>query len=408
MNQNNHFDVIIIGAGPAGTAAAIELGKANAKVAVIDKAVFPRDKTCGDALSVDVINQLEKLSPELAQDFQSLSDKTASYGVKIVAPNQKEVEIPFLYQGEEKCGYICPRLSFDHLLFKHMKSYSSVEVFEGQKVSSIIRTKDVVSVITEGQTFSAPLIIGADGAQSVVAKQLAEQRLDKKHHSGGLRVYYEQIEGFTSDNKIELHFFKNILPGYLWIFPLPNGKANVGLGMLSSVISSKKINLKEVLKELLSNHPSLKERFSTSKPLESIKGFGLPLGSKKRSVSGDNYLLTGDAAGLIDPFSGEGIGNALRSGRFAADHALLCLKTNDFSKEFNVQYDNYLFGKIWNELQISHTLQRLCKYPRVFNFVVNKARKSPHVHNFLVDSLANVSVKKHLSNPVFYFKLLFR
>ena len=93
-----------------------------------------------------------------------------------------------------------------------------------------------------------------------------------------------------------------------------DGKANVGIGMLSSHISQKKINLKVVLQKLIETHPQLKDRFINAKALESIKGFGLPLGSKKRRLSGDRYVLTGDAASLIDPFSGEGIGNAIRSG----------------------------------------------------------------------------------------------
>ena len=91
------------------------------------------------------------------------------------------------------------------------------------------------------------MIGGADGAQSVVARQLGSFRPDREHYSAGLRVYYEGIASFQESNFIELHFFKDVLPGYLWIFPLPNNRANVGIGVLSSVVSKKKMNLKTVL-----------------------------------------------------------------------------------------------------------------------------------------------------------------
>ena len=166
------------------------------------------------------------------------------------------------------------------------------------------------------------MIIGADGAHSVVAKYLGTTTIERKHHSAGLRVYYENITSFHPDRYIELYFFNEILPGYLWIFPLPDNKANVGIGMLSDTITKKKINLRETLEKLMRTHPALKERFQYARPLETVKGFGLPLGSKQRKISGDRILLAGDAASLIDPFSGEGIGNAIRSGRVAAEHVL--------------------------------------------------------------------------------------
>ncbi|UII24978.1 geranylgeranyl reductase family protein [Fulvivirga maritima] len=401
------YDVVIIGAGPAGCAAAIELGKAGKQIALIDKAHFPRDKTCGDALSVDVVNQLHKLSPALASDFTQFKTKTASYGVKIFAPNLKSVEIPFIHAGQPKCGYICPRYEFDNLLFQHVSKYPGVTIFENEKVNALDLKNGYYHIETAAGIIKTPLVIGADGAQSIVARKAALQQPDKKHHSAGLRVYYENVKGFTEDNKIELHFFKNILPGYLWIFPLPNGKANVGIGLLSSVISAKKINLRQELDQLIKQHPALKNRFENARPLETVKGFGLPLGSKKRRISGDHFLLTGDAAGLIDPFSGEGIANAIRSGRIAAEQSLKCIDKADYSAEFNKEYDQYLYSKIWNELRISYALLRLCNYPTLFNLVIKKANRNKEIHQFLVESLANVSVKKHLLSPMFYFKLLF-
>ncbi|MBA4057939.1 MAG: geranylgeranyl reductase, partial [Marivirga sp.] len=307
--QEKEFDVLIVGSGPAGAVTAMELGKAGLSVAILDKATFPRDKTCGDALSVDVVNQLSILSENLASSFDKFPGKVSSYGVKIFSPDNKHVDIPFKHDGDKKCGYICKRFDFDNLLVQQLKEFSSVKAISSCTVQRIETSEKHNLIHTPEGVFKASIVIGADGAQSIVSKSLGTYKPDRKHYSGGLRIYYEGVSRFHEDHFIELYFFRQILPGYLWIFPLPDNKANVGIGMLSSEISKKKINLTKTLKELLANHPLLKERFADAKPIETVKGYGLPLGSLKRKISGERFLLVGDAASLIDPFTGEGIGN---------------------------------------------------------------------------------------------------
>jgi flavin-dependent dehydrogenase len=206
---------------------------------------------------------------------------------------------------------------------------------------------------------------------------------------------------------IELHFCQEILPGYLWLFPLPDGKANVGLGMLSQEISRKRINLRETLNHLITHHDHFRERFKNARPLETVKGFGLPLGSRKRKISGERYLLAGDAASLIDPFTGEGIGNALRSGRVAAHHVQKCFASGDFSAAFNKRYDSEIYHRMWGEFRISRGLQRLSHYPWLFNLVVSKANQNPRILEILTEALAQVDKKQSLLHPRFYYRLLF-
>ncbi len=398
---------MIVGAGPAGATAAFELGRAGLQVGLLDKATFPRDKTCGDALSVDVINQLSILSPNLLSTFNGIESKASSYGVTIYSPDRSHIDIPFVHNGKKRCGYICTRLDFDNILVQQLKEFSNVQLFENCQVNDVESKDEKIQVQTNQGIFTGKIIVGADGAHSIVSKKLASTKIDKKHYSAGLRIYYEGITDFHPDNFIELHFFRDILPGYLWIFPLPDNKANVGIGMLSSAVAKKKINLKEVLQNLISTHPGLKGRFQNATPLETMKGYGLPLGSKKRTLSGRRFLLAGDAASLIDPFTGEGIANAIRSGRVAASHILKCFEKNDFSKQFNFQYDKEIYNRMWKELRLSRTLQHLCKYPWLFNFVVRKANQSKHVQQLLVDALAHLDKKKSLVRPSFYYKLLF-
>ncbi|MEJ7677730.1 MAG: geranylgeranyl reductase family protein [Segetibacter sp.] len=285
------FDVIIVGAGPAGTAGAIKLAESGLCVALLDKATFPRDKTCGDALSVDVINQLAMLSDTLAAQFEVLENKIPSYGVKIFSPDHNHIDIPFIYKNIKSCGYISPRVDFDNLLFQHAKQYSNVHIYENCTVTNVEITDDEAALQTSQGIFTGKIIIGADGAHSILAKILGDIKVEKEHYSAGLRVYYEGVSGFHKESFIELHFFKNILPGYLWIFPLAGNKANVGIGMLSSTVSEKKVNLKETLQNLLKTHTHLRERFKEAKPLEAIKGYGLPLGSKKEIYQEKNFCL---------------------------------------------------------------------------------------------------------------------
>jgi geranylgeranyl reductase family protein len=388
------FDVVIVGAGPAGAACAIRLGGSGLKVALLDKATFPRDKTCGDALSVDVINQLAMLSDKLATDFTFLENKIPSYGVKIFSPDHQCVDIPFVHKNVKSCGFISPRLDFDNLLFQHVKEYPNISIFEDCVVDKIIQQASKNSIHTKSGIFECDIAIGADGAHSVISRNIGAIKVDKKHHSAGLRIYYEGVTSFHEEGFIELHFFKEILPGYLWIFPLADNKANVGIGMLSSVVAKQKVDLKKVLQKLITTHPNIKERFKNAKPLETIKGYGLPLGSKKRNISGERFLLTGDAAALIDPFSGEGIANAIRSGRVAAEHTIQCFKQNDFSAIFNKAYDKEIYRRMWNEFKISKTLQRITNYPWLINFVINRVNNSKRLKSFLIEALANVDQKK--------------
>ncbi|MEQ8908677.1 MAG: geranylgeranyl reductase family protein [Vicingaceae bacterium] len=406
MEEKKQFDVIIVGAGPAGCAAAFMLAQQNLEVVILEKGQFPRDKICGDALSPDVMNQFLIMDEKLASDFDQLTTKKKAHSIHFFAPNHERLDVH--YKNPKLDAFVAKRLDFDHFLAEQIRQKPNVSLLENKKVKKIVVTNQEAKVITEEDTFQAEIILGADGAHSVVKSQLLGNKVNKKHYSAGLRQYYKNLAPLAENSGIELHFYQEALPGYLWIFPLPNNQANVGIGMLSEAVSKHQVNLKDLMQELISTHPKLKERFQEAVPMEKPQGFGLPLGSQKVKCSGNRFLLLGDAASLIDPFTGEGIGNAIRSGRVAADHLAAAFKEKRFDAAFNQAYDKEIYRRMWSELRLSSFMQKMLRYPKLFNFIVKKANRNESLRTLITASLEEVDLRQQFKKPSFYLKLLFQ
>lgn len=408
--------VCIIGAGPAGASAALQLNKLGIDCVMVDKAIFPRDKVCGDGLSGKVITSLNRVDPEIVKRLDQKSFKLNSWGVTFVSPNRKKLEVGYrpdydkenAEQKQNPIGYVCKRIDFDNFLVEEAKNCAHVKVIEGVNIVSYTLETDGYLIVGENDfKVKADLIIVANGAHSSFTKTVANIHMEPKHYVAGVRAYYKNVTGMNEDNFIELHFIKSLLPGYFWIFPLPNGEANVGVGMLSEEISKRKINLKKELQKIIEEDPIIKERFKNASLLNSVDGYGLPLGSKKRILSGERYMLVGDAAYLIDPFTGEGIGNALYSGRIAANQAAIAIEQNNFSKEALSKYDAEIDRVLGSELKLSHRLQKLIMFPWLFNFIVNLSSRNKQVKELLSCMFYEVDIRKKLTQPSFYFKLIF-
>ena len=413
--QKLETSVIIIGAGPAGAGTSFFLSKEQVPHIVIEKDIFPRDKVCGDACSGKTALVINRANPDwLTEILIDQKSFLPSWGITFVAPNGKALDIPFSAKRTKETkapGFTVPRLDFDNFLFQKMPS-KYCTIYQDAKVNAIdsSQSRVTVSITHDGTDYeiSAPVIVGADGDKSMVRKKYLSENTAPKTYAVGLRGYYEGVTGMHTDNFIELHFLPEMLPGYLWIFPLPNGMANVGVGILSERIREKKINLREQMLFAIKNNPQIAPRFANARLVDKIQGWGLPLAMQRQPLSGDNFMLTGDAACLIDPFSGEGIGNAMYSGMLAAAAIKQAIGQNNYSAAFLKEtYDNVVYKRLGDELKISATLQRLCKYPWLFNFVVNKAYKSPALRNTISCMFTDMDLREQLSNPSFYFKILF-
>ena len=228
--------------------------------------------------------------------------------------------------------------------------------------------------------------------------------MEDEHYCAGLRAYYKGVKDLDPNGYIELHFVKDFLPGYFWIFPLPNGYANVGVGMRSDMVSKKKVNLKEDMLKLIREYEPIRKRFEGAELEGPIRGYGLPLGSKKRPLSGDGFILLGDAGSLIDPFTGEGIGNAMISGLKAAE-TIEALNGNYTAAALKM-YDDSVYKRLWPELSLSKKMQELVKYPWLFNLVVNKAVRSKTLRETISCMFEDIDLRGRLKDPRFYLKVL--
>ena len=207
-------------------------------------------------------------------------------------------------------------------------------------------------------------------------------------------------------DQIELHFIKEINPGYFWLFPAGNGLANIGLGLSKRYIKNDKKDLVQLL-DIVTKLDYFKDRFKNAKPLEKPRGWNLPMGSIHRKNHGDGFMLLGDAAGLIDPFTGEGIGNAMISAKYAIATLKKAVNSKDYSEKSLSAYDKLLWENIGPELKISTNLQKLARSRFLLNFVINKASRNENLKDVIGGMLANEVARGDLTNPLFYYKILF-
>jgi geranylgeranyl reductase family protein len=309
-------DVVVVGAGPAGAAAAITLAAAGRDVTIIDKAVFPRDKCCGDGLTTLALRELEILGfdPATVTDWQRVG------GAVLRSPSGREVTVP-LPPGPGTFAAVAPRLQLDAALVDvAVKAGSTLLEGHGFDGSLIIRDDHVELGISDQAPIAAQYVVAADGMWSPVRKAagLAEPGYLGEWHA--FRQYASGVTGSAGDH-LHVWFEPDFLPGYAWSFPLPGGRANLGFGVLRDGTHRGR-DMKQQWAGLV-ERPHIRRALGPAATLEDRhSAWPIPARIDRAPLARGRVLLTGDATMASDVMTGEGIGQALLTGRLAAEAIL--------------------------------------------------------------------------------------
>ena len=430
------FDIIVVGGGPAGSAAACYAALDGNKVLLLEKSSYPKDKTCGDAVGGKSLSHVEELG------VSKMLKSTPHFefdSVLFSSPSGDEfrVELPH----GKLAGYVFHRIQFDWVLFHRAVelirknggsviqdfvvkelAYENVDGGGDPGVKSGDKRKVIGVRGKHGGTkleFHAPLTIGAGGVYCPVADSLVRETYDldlvdkkKKHYSAAFRQYWKGVEGVDDKmGAIEFHYVEGVLPGYFWIFPIGNGISNVGFGMALADIYKQDKKLRGLQEFVINGR--FADRFRNAELISgSSKGWQLPLGSprktpaKPRRAFGNGCMLIGDSASLVDPFTGEGIGNALLSAKLAISFFDKIVDRNGLPLEKGQKYQRKLWDTLGKELTNSFKLQNYTRKKWLVNWFVRKAKKKQELRRLLTESLTSREAQVKLTSPWILFRHL--
>ena len=305
-------EVIVVGAGPAGSAIAALLAEAGHDVLLLDKARFPRHKPCSDYVNPAAVGLLEAWG--LGEAGRDAGARSISR-MLVHAPQGQPFAVDFARtSGQYAMGF--SRFRLDELLVRRAVALGATLV-EGAHVRDVIRDRDRVHGVeaTIGGTreqLRARLVIGADSRHSLLARTIGTSGARRWPRRTGLVAHYRGVSGLTDHG--ELHVTST---GYAGLAPLEDGLTNVALVLPANTVRASDAPVERLFEDGLRAIPALAERLKGAERVGSIRGVG-PMAHRVRRIAGDGYLLLGDAAGFLDPFTGDGISEALRSAQLAA------------------------------------------------------------------------------------------
>jgi len=331
-------DVIVVGAGPAGSSAAYHLAAAGADVLLLEKAAFPRDKICGDGLTPRAVKQLIGMGFDLDQPGWQ-----KNRGLRIVGAGHR-LELPWPELGSfPDFGMVRTRMDLDEILARHAEK-AGARLKERTAVTGPVfdeRTGRVVGVTAkpvddrgrrtgDEVTYTAPVVIAADGVSARIAIALGLERRENRPMGVAVRAYYEtpRHDDEWMESWLELWAGEpgksDLLPGYGWIFGVGDGTANVGLGILNTSKAFQHVDYKDILQRWLANTPD-EWGFRDENRVGRVGSAALPMGFNRKPHYTRGVLLVGDSGGMVNPFNGEGIDYALEAGETAAHTVLQAL-----------------------------------------------------------------------------------
>ena len=309
MTATRSVDLAVIGAGPAGAAAAMRAARSGASVVVFDKAPYGRDKVCGDGLTPRAVGALEELKIDMA-------DAHPIRGLRMIAGKQvRELDWPTTDRFPNH-GAVWPRRRLDAALIDAASESGADVVWEAEALP-IMAGDRVIGVEAGGQRVEAAMTVVAAGAQGPVARMLGADRVPDEPFGLAIRTYAATPRHADAHLEACLSLrdeHGTPIPGYGWMFPAGDGTVNIGVGALSTMKGFKKLNLNTLLEAY---RRVVQDDWDLGPNLERPRAWRLPMSAERRH--GPGWVAIGDAAGLVNPMNGEGIDYGLESGMLAAD-----------------------------------------------------------------------------------------
>jgi len=344
------YDVVVVGGGPAGSSAACTVAKSGLSVLLIDKSEFPRDKCCGDGLTTMAL----RLSEELGLKILNLDNLEAVDEAVIHFPSGRQKVFPL--PGKGLFAAVVPRADYDLALIDLARELL-VDVRLGHKFSSVNFDGERTFLDIEGlEEVETSFVVAADGAWSPVRRSL---NLGEDQSRGEWLAFRQYISGVETDrNNLHVWFEKDLLPGYAWSFPLPDGKANVGFGVLKSKHSSAS-EIAQLARDLL-NRDSISETLGENIKLEGRQtAWPIPARISSQQLTSGPVIFVGDAAASTDVLTGEGIGQALLTGILAGE----AIKSGGSQKTVASLYEKSVRSHLLADHRMSVALQAVLAHP---------------------------------------------
>ena len=398
MTTSQDADVIVVGAGPAGSSAAYALAQAGLDVLVLEKTEFPREKVCGDGLTPRAVKSLV----DMGIDTSEANGFIRNRGLRIIGGGMR-LELPWPELATyPDYGLVRPRLDFDDLLVttaqKAGARLQTSTTVTGPVLDASGRVTGVVAKVgadkTE-QTYRAPLVIAADGVSARLALALGIAKRDDRPMGVAVRRYYTSPR--TSDDMLESWLELrapngDLLPGYGWVFGVGDGTSNVGLGLLNTTKAWQDTDYRKLLKSWVSAMPAewqFTEEFATGP----IRGAALPMGFNRQPHYTRGVMLIGDAAGAVNPFNGEGIAYAMESGLLAAQYAAQALsRPDDAARERALLgYPEAMKQQYGGYYTLGRVFVQLIGNPKVMALATRHGLPHPLLMKFTLKLLANLT-----------------
>jgi geranylgeranyl reductase family protein len=392
-------DVIVVGAGPAGSATACYLARAGIDVLVLEKATFPREKVCGDGLTPRGVKALVRMGVPISEQDGWLRNK----GLRIIGGGVR-LELPWpelsSYPGY---GLVRSRLDFDETLARTAQQ-AGARLLEGVTVTGPVLDEGGriigVQARATGQPddierqYRARVVVAADGNSSRLSLAMGLGKRDDRPLGVAVRTYYTspRHQDDYLESWLDLWDGDRLLPGYGWIFGMGDGTSNVGLGMLNTSASFKNVDYRDLLRRWLAGMPA-EWGYTEENRTEPVRGAALPMGFNRTPHYSRGLLLAGDAGGMVNPFNGEGIAYAMEAGEMAAQVIAQALARPDRAGAEQVLhgYPQALKDAYGGYYTLGRKFVRAIGDPRVMQFATKHGMPHPALMRFIMKLLANLT-----------------